>query len=961
MPDIANAGRARQATLPASAPPSAWALVRAGRRRSLVWLAVAVAVSVLAACSPSPPDNGPPVDLQFEKYTLGNGLEVILREDHRVPIAAVNLWYHVGPANEAVGRTGFAHLFEHMMFQGSGHTGPDAHDTRLEAVGATGVNAFTTFDYTDYVENVPSNALELALWLESDRMGFLLDGLDQAALSNEQRVVRSERRETTESVPYGLSDEAMIQLLFPEGHPYHAAIIGSHEDIQAAQLGDVRDFFAHYYVPNNASLTIVGDIDVGATKALIEKYFGTLPRGPDVPEPQVATPRPTQEQRLTVTDQVELPRVTMAWVTPPVYAPGDAEAYVAASLLGGGKTSRLYEALVHRSGIAQDVSASQQSLRYGSVFSIPATAKPGHSADELEAAIQRELDALAADGPTAAELTAVKTTIQAGAIFGLEHPAGVAGLLSQYNHYLDDPAYLNRDLQRYADIDAQQVRRFVTDALQRDRRVVVHTEPGERVLPPDPTTPPDPAEATPGPAPASSAEPWRNTVPGLGSAPAMALPEAQRFELDNGLPVYLVESHGLPLTVASLVSRWGSAADPPGQPGLAGFTADMLDEGTQTRDGPGIAREIESLGASLFTGAGGDGSSVTVAALSPQLSQAMTVMSEVVQAPAFTPAEIDRVRDESLVALQQQQDDPTAIASTVTSRELYGADHPKGRTGGEVSAALTAVNQEELQRFHRVAFTPGTCALILVGDLTVEQARRLAIEHFGSWRAGGADPQPPGLPSPTPERVFVVDRPGSAQTALVLAQPGVSVTDPDLPKLMVMNAVLGGGSTGRLFRNLRERHGYTYGAYSSVDSDRGVGLITMQTSVSTESTGASVHEMLNEVAALRDAPVSAEELQLAKDSLSRSLPARFVTDAGTASAVAELYLTDRPPDYFQNLPAALTEIDADDVQAVARAHLRPEEMKVIAVGDRAQIDPQLDELSLGPVDYRSPDGAPVAD
>ena len=675
--------------------------VRGGRGRSLVGLILALAVSVVVSCTPSPhrDDVGPTVDLAFEKYTLGNGLEVILREDDRVPIAAVNLWYHVGPANEAGGRTGFAHLFEHMMFQGSGHTGPDAHIARLEAVGATGVNASTNFDYTDYIEDVPSNALELALWLESDRMGFLLDGLDQAALSNQQRVVRSERRENVESVPYGLSDEAVIRPLFPEGHPYHAAIIGSHEDIQAAQLGDVRDFFAHYYVPNNASLTIVGDIDVAATKALIEKYFGTIPRGPDVPEPQVATPQPTQEQRLTVTDQVELPRVTMAWVTPPAYAPGDAEADVAASLLGGGKTSRLYEALVHRSGIAQDVSASQQSLRYGSVFSIRATAKPGHSADELEAAIQRELDALAADGPTAAELTAVKTRIQAATIFGLEHPAGVAGLLNQYNHYLDDPGYLNRDLQRYADVDAQDVRRFVTDALPRDRRVVVHTEPGEKVLPPDPPAPPEPAGTAPERPP--SAEPWRNTVPGLGPAAAMALPEAQRFELDNGLPVYLVESHGLPITVASLVSRWGSAADPPGQPGLAAFTADMLDEGTQTRDALGIAREIESLGALLSTGAGGDGSFVSVAALSSQMSQAMAVMSDVVRAPAFPPAEIDRVRGESLVALQQQDDDPIAAASTVMSRELYGAGHPYGHTAAEVAAALTAITREDLQRFHQ--------------------------------------------------------------------------------------------------------------------------------------------------------------------------------------------------------------------------------------------------------------------
>jgi zinc protease len=928
--------------------------------RVVVCLVLALATSVLAGCTPTPVgEDAPHVDLGFESYTLGNGLEVILRKDDRVPIAAVNLWYHVGPANEVAGRTGFAHLFEHMMFQGSGHTGPDAHIPGLQAVGATNVNASTNFDYTEYTEDVPSNALERALWLESDRMGFLLDGLDQAALSNQQRVVRSERRQNLESVPYGLSDEAMIQSLFPQGHPYHAAIIGSHEDIQAAQLGDVRDFFARYYVPNNASLAIVGNIDIAATKALIEKYFGALPRGPDVPEPQVATPRPTQEQRLTVTDQVELPRVTMDWVTPPAYTPGDAEAQVAASLLGGGKTSRLYEALVHRSGIAQDVSASQQSLRYGSVFSITGTAKPGHSADELEAAIQRELDALAADGPTAAELTAVKAMIRSGTVFDLEHPAGVASLLNHYNHYLGDPGYLNRDLQRYADVDAQDVRRFVTDALPPDRRVVVHTEPGEKVLPPDPPAPPDPATTAADGERAPSAEPWRNTVPGLGPAAATALPEAQRFELDNGLPVYLVESHGLPLTVASLVARWGGAADPSGLPGLAEFTADMLDEGTQTRDALGIAREIESLGASLSTGAGGDGSWVSVGALAPQMSKAMAVMSDVVRAPAFPPAELDRVRGESLVALQQQQDDPTGIASIVTSRELYGSDHPRGHTAGELGAGLTAISREDLQRFHQAAFTPRTCALILVGDLTAEQAHALATEHFGSWRGTGTDPQPPGPPSPAPERAFVVDRPGSAQTTLVLAQPGISVTDPDHTKLMVMNEVLGGGGSGRLFRNLRERHGYTYGAYSSVDADRDVGLITLQASVTTESTGASIREMLNEVTALRDAPVSAEELQLAKDSLSLSLPARFATIGATAAQVSELYLADLPPNYYRKLPAALTEIDADDIQAAARAHLRPEEMKVIAVGDRAQIDTQLAELQRGPIAYRSPDGVPV--
>ncbi len=339
----------------------------------------------------------------------------------------------------------------------------------------------------------------------------------------------------------------------------------------------------------------------------------------------------------------------------------------------------------------------------------------------------------------------------------------------------------------------------------------------------------------------------------------------------------------------------------------------------------------------------------------------MGVMSDVVEKPAFPPAEIERVRDEFLVGLQQLGDDPSAIASTVTSRELYGEQHPYGRAGGDITKGLTAISREDLQRFHQAAFTPHNSALIMAGDLTEEQARTLANDHFGSWSGAGGEPQPPGRPTPSPERVFVVDKPGSAQSAVILAQPGVSRTDPDFEKLMVMNAVLGGGFTSRVNLNLRERNGYTYGASSDVSSGRGVGLITLQTNVMAEFTGASIREMLDEVAGMQNVPVGPEELDLAKESLSRSLPAGFATCTDSANAVAGLYLSDLPPDYYQKLPAALAQIDAADVQEVARTHLRPDEMKIVVVGDRAQIDPQLAEQSLGPVAYRNPDGAPRGD
>ena len=933
--------------------------MRTGLRRSRIALiATALVGVVIAGCStasaPDRPSAG--VDLTFEKYTLANGLEVILREDDAIPTAAVNLWYHVGPANEAAGRTGFAHLFEHMMFRGSGHTPRDSWDSLLEAVGGTDSNADTANDRTRYFESVPSNALERALWMESDRMGFLLDSLDQEHLTNEQSAVRNERRQNRETPPYALSYEAMNQLLFPAGHPYHASVIGSHADIQAATLDDVRDFFKKYYVPNNASLAIVGDIDVAATKALVEKYFGSIPRGAEVPKPQIEATRHTQEQRLTVTDQVELPMVTMGWVTPSFLASGDAEADVAASALGGGRTSRLYDALVYRTRIAQDVSAYQQSQAYGSAFTITATAAPGHTLDELEAAIQRELDALAADGPTVAELDAVRTKEEADRVFGLESPAGVADLLNLYNQYAGDPGQFAKDRQRYADVDAGGVRRFVTEQLTKDRRVVVHTVPGEKVLPPDPPVPS--AGLAPATQPVVSAEPWRNTVPEPGPAARPSLPGAQRFVLDNGLPIYLVEDHDLPLASAELVSRWGSVADPADKAGLADFTAAMLRKGTTTRDELTIARQAEALGASLSSSAGSESSSVGVAALAPRFGEAMALMADVVRAPAFPQEELDRAREQSLVSLDQQRDDPSAVAGAVVNSELYGSQHPNGTTSADLRKSLPTITQDDLRRYHEQAFAPSNSALILTGDLTEQEARALATEHFGTWSGTGGQPPVAGPPVPAQERIFVVDTPGAPQSMVLVAQPGTTRSDPNLQSLTTMNEVLG-GAHGRLYRNLRERHGFAYGANSSMSAGRGVGLTSLSASVQTEATGPAIREMLTEVAAIQSAPVPPEELTKAKELAIRALPAQFASRAGRSGALADLFVYDLPPDYFQKAPDAIAAVDADAVLAAAKSHLRPNEMKIIVVGDRARIEAQLLELGLGPIAYRDADGLPL--
>src|SRR6266478_4888495 len=426
--------------------------------------------------------------LKFEKYKLENGLDVILSEDHRLPLVAVNLWYHVGPANELPGRTGFAHLFEHMMFEGSKHVASSAHNRYLEAAGASDINGTTDFDRTNYFETLPSNQLELALWLESDRMGYLPDQLSQANLSNQQDVVRNERRQSLENAPYGVVEEGVFHQVFPKEHPYYGQVIGSHLDVQSAKLEDVRNFFKLYYAPNNASLAIVGDFDPEKARELVEKYFGPLKRGEDVAKIKARTPPISSERRAVIQDNGQLPRVYMAWLTSPIYKPGDAEADLGATILGGGKSSRLYKKLVYEKQIALDVAVTQQSLILGSIFEVQATARPGVKPEDLEKAINAELDAFRTGGPTTAELNRARNVLESRIIERLETLGGFGGVadrLNSYNHYLGTPDFLAADIGRYENASVAAILAFAQGQLNSNQRVVVYGVPGKPDLGPD--------------------------------------------------------------------------------------------------------------------------------------------------------------------------------------------------------------------------------------------------------------------------------------------------------------------------------------------------------------------------------------------------------------------------------------------------------------------------------------------
>jgi zinc protease len=897
--------------------------------------------------------------VRYDKTTLPNGLEVILVEDHRLPIVAVNIWYHVGPANEAPGLTGFAHLFEHMMFAGTRHLPRGLADRLLEGAGATDSNGSTDYDRTNYYDTVPSNQLELALWVHADRMGYLLDVLDQTALSNQQDVVRNERRQSVENRPYGVVEETLNHALFPKTHPYYAAVIGSHADIQNAKLADVRDFFKRWYGPNNASIVIAGDIDKAKTRALVAKYFGSFKKSPPVVHPQVATPAITRERRITVPDRVELPRLYMAWLTPPAFQPGDAELAVTAQILAGGKSSRLYKTLVYERQIAQEAAAAQNSNALTSTFIVDATARPGHDPAELETAIDAELKALRDTGPSEQEVERARNTIETAMLTSIEKlgGTGLANQINQYNQYTGDPGYLPKDIERLRRVTAADVRRVARAYLQPNARVIVSGVPGKPDLGPDvPTPPPPKAGKTERAAGINRDEAWRRTPPKPGPAPRFTLPQGESFKLPNGLTVIVHPNPALPLVAAELVVKSGSDANPSDQPGLAGFTAQMLDEGTVTRSAPRIADEIAQLGAFLGSAASSDASTVSLLALRSTFPQALDVLADVVLHPAFPTAEVERQRASRIGELTQQRDDPALVAAVAAAGALYGPDHPYGYGQLGTEQAIRATTREDIVRFWRRHYLPGNAALVVSGDITADELRALATARFGGWGRADAAVSSVGDPSGTKARLVIVDKPGAPQTALRVTTVAAARRTPDYPAMQVMNAALGGLFSSRINLNLREDKGYSYGVFSAFRYDRTPGPFIIAGSVRTDVTGPAVSEIFKEVNGMRDKPLPAAELAGARDSQVYSLPGQFETNSGIGASLADTFVFDLPADYWRTLPDRYRAVTAAQVQAAAQKYLKPDQLKVIAVGDRAAILPQLQKLGLGQPEVRDVDG-----
>jgi zinc protease len=901
-------------------------------------------------------------DLKVEKYTLPNGLEVILHEDHTTPVVGVNIWYKVGSKNEKPGRTGFAHLFEHLMFQGSAHH-DDEYFGPIEKVGAQ-INGSTSTDRTNYYENVPSNALELALWLEADRMGFLLPALTQAKLDNQRDVVKNERRQRYDNQPYGQAHETLLRALYPPDHPYHHSVIGSMADLSAASLEDVSAFFRTYYSPNNASLCIAGDIDPAQAKRLVAKYFGPLPRGPEVPRMAPDVPVLAEAKHLTLTDRVSLPRVELVWPTGP-RGDADEQALDVLSLVLGGidKENRLFRALMYDRQLAAHVEAGHPATALAGEFTVTLYARPGQPLDELVKIADAEIARLQAEGPTESEVLKARNTQESQLVVALQAAGKKADYLNNYNVEFGDPMAYKAEMRRLFAVTPADVRRVARQDLTA-RRVRLDVVPG----PPTPRAPEvevDRASQAPIASPkiAEVEDTFdRAVMPRIGPTPEFTPPPVTRRTLSNGLEVLIAERHSLPILTLNLVVQGGDTLVPAGKEGLASMTAELLTEGTTSRDALGLAGALSEIGASIDANGKLESSTLSLTTLTKHTARALELYSDVLLHPSFPAKELARVRPQRLAILRHQLDDAESISGVVFPRVLYGQEHPYGRPDLGTPKSIRALTRDDIVGFHRRLFLPNNASLIVVGDTTPEAITAALEEALKGWKPGAA----PGaaLPEPRGARgvtVYLVDKPAAAQSVLAVGQVGAPRGTPDYFPLTVMNAILGGQFSSRINLNLREEKGYSYGAHSHFSFRLGPGPFEAGGAVDSRFTREALVELIKELTDITGPrPVTDAELAFAKDRIIRGFPNKFETTFGVAGTLADLVLYHLPADYFTTYPSKVEAVTKADVDRVARTYLDPSRMTILVVGDRAKVDPGLRSLPFAKViNVLDPEGNPL--
>lgn len=921
-------------------------------------IVLTVCVAVSLNCPAQAAEN-PAIDIPYEKFVLDNGLTVIVHEDRKAPIVAVGVWYHVGSKDEKEGKTGFAHLFEHIMFEGSEHYN-DRFSKPLEKVGATSLNGTTWLDRTNYFENVPTPALELALWLESDRMGHLLGVVTQEKLDQERGVVQNEKRQG-DNQPYGTVYYRILEKLFPPGHPYRHSTIGSMEDLDAASLDDVHQWFRDYYGAANTVLVLAGDISPGRGRELAVKYFGDILAGPPVKRLQAWVPELAGDIEEIMYDRVPQARSYHSWAVPGWTRRDRSLLELAASVLGDGKNSRLYQALIYEQPLAVNVSVSLSPFELASLFSIDATLTPGTPLQTVRDLIEQELQAFLSKGPTEEELSRARSKINASTIRGLERVGGFSGkatTLAQGELYDGNPDFFRTELSWVNDASAEDVRDAARRWLSRGRHRLDVLPFGEHQ--------PVPSEVDRASGP-----------PAVTGLPDLNFPAVQRATLRNGLKVVLAERPAVPVVGFSMQFDAGYAADQgagqnSGQNsdqsaglGTAGFTLAMMDESTRSHSALEIDALAESLGAILSTDSDLDTSRVRLSALKSELAPSVDLYSDVIRNPAFAADEMERLRGRWLANIEREKNQPVTLALRTLPPLLYGPDHAYGMpfTGSGTEASIKALTREDLARFHKAWIRPDNATLFVVGDATLEDVLGLLEKAFGNWRAPRNERPVKTIAPVAPAgraRLIVLDRPGSPQSLILAAHLAPPTGVANNIEIEMMNDIIGGTSSARVNQNLRVDKHWSYGAFTFLQDARGQRPWVIYAPVQTDRTGDSIRELRAEIEALRGPrPATPEELDRVFRASAYSLPGRYETAAAVLGALQANARFDRPDDYVKTLKDRYQGVTLEDVQQAARQVLRPQAITWVVVGDRALIEEELAELDIAPIEYIDTAGLPL--
>jgi len=867
--------------------------------------------------------------LQFSKTTLSNGLDVIVRRQASLPLVAVNLWYHVGSKNEERRQRGFAHLFEHLMFEGSEHFQGDFFKP-LQRLGGS-INGSTSSDRTNYFVDLPAAHLELALAMESDRMGFLIPALTDEKLRVQKDVVKNEYRQNYANRPYGMVWRILAEALYPPTHPYNWMTIGVMEEVEAATREDVAAFFQRFYVPGNASLCLVGDLDEDRAFALAERYFGTIPGGARALQPWAIEVALERSREILLHERVELDRIYEVWPSVPNFQGDDASLVLLADILTRGKSSRLYRKLVVETGLAQDVTTYQSSRELAGTFGSVITLRPGQSWKEAREILHAELSAVAERGVKEAELERVKNGRMAGYVYAMDNIGGFGGVadrLNAYNVYRGDPGWMATDLERYQAVSAgslaEVARRYLSD-----RPSIQLTVLGRKPVANSSSPPLD-----------------RSTRPVTAEAVPFRAPSPDRIMLRCGLPLWVIPRRDLPIVAGTIALGGGAGMLPPDSAGLADLTTALMDEGTATRTSVELAQAAERLGTSLSTSCGWDGAYVGLQSLTPHWLESLDLAVDILRNPTFPESEWTRIHAQTLAALRAERDRAEVQAHRAFIQALYPADHPYRLPIDGDEASVARLTREDLIQFHQRYHGPGRAAVVVAGDVDPDEVAKALDERLTGW--SGPESPPPSLPPVqrgSRTRLLLIDRPGAPQAVVRVGHVGLRRLDSDYTDALMLNQILGGQFTSRLNAKLREEKGFTYGIRSHFDCRRGPGPFSVSASLQSDRLAEALVDLRGEIEALvGDRPPTPAELDDARRSLIEGQARQFETPAALVSRYAGLFVHGLPSDHHAHFAERLSAVSIESLIQAGRRQIDPSTLTTVVVADASLVLESLQKL-----------------